>query len=186
MRLYDQALSLPTRATPCLIAMGNFDGVHRGHQALLAEAAAVAKARELPFVIVTFEPHPRQFFQPEPPLFRLTPWPLKKQLLSAYADEVIALDFNADLAGLDATDFARQLITALQVQHIVVGQDFAFGRGRGGHVALLQELLGADNITAVDLLACPTGRISSSRIREAVQNGDLTSAEALLGREFAI
>jgi riboflavin kinase/FMN adenylyltransferase len=174
-----------------VFALGNFDGVHRGH-ALVAEAA-VARARSLgvPAYALTFEPHPRAFFQPDITPFRLTPPAAKERLLkSCGIDAVVTLPFNAALANLSAQDFIEQVLVArLGALHIVAGHDFAFGQGRGGDMAKLAAWLQPHNIPITEIapLANTAGQLlSSSLARAALRDGDTGKASDILGRRWSI
>jgi riboflavin kinase / FMN adenylyltransferase len=133
---------LPPDCRGGVVAIGNFDGVHRGHQALLGLARDIAGGAGTPFGLVTFEPHPRTFFRPEDPVFRLTPLPLKARLAAALeAKFVAALTFDRGFAALEPEDFVRDvLVGRLAAAHVVTGYDFHFGRGRKGNAATLKSL----------------------------------------------
>jgi len=169
-----------------VVAIGNFDGVHKGHQALLAEARAVADAAQAPLAVLTFEPHPRSFFKPDAPPFRLTLLPMKaRRLAAAGVSHVIALPFDAALASLPAEAFIQNiLIEALAARHVVVGHDFVFGKGRDGDAATLQAAAdaGAFGLTVVAPVTGAEGAVySSTRIRENLQAGRLDAAAEDLG-----
>ncbi|RZI38113.1 bifunctional riboflavin kinase/FMN adenylyltransferase, partial [Herbaspirillum sp. HC18] len=123
------------------LAIGNFDGVHRGHQALLKSARAVACSSGVPAAVMLFEPHPRELFAPGKAHFRLTTLPRKLELLESFGiDVAVVLNFDRSLADLAAETFIEQiLVRDLAVSHVVVGYDFHFGKGRGGNPALLQQ-----------------------------------------------
>ena len=125
---------VPASARGAALAIGNFDGVHRGHQALLKVAHDEAAKLRRPAGAILFEPHPREFFQPERPHFRLTPLPLKLELLERFGlDLAVVLRFDAALAALSADGFIdRVLVEKLAAAHVVIGYDFRFGKGRGG------------------------------------------------------
>lgn len=167
--------------TPCVLAIGNFDGVHKGHVHLLHQARDIAAANGLPLHILTFEPHPRQFFAPDATPFRLTNAATREQLLlAAGADKVITLPFNADMAATSADDFIQKiLISTLNAKHIVVGADFHFGAKRAGCVDTLKSAIPTTPITLL-------GDISSTRIRDLITAGDITGANAMLGRLWTI
>lgn len=185
---------LPADLRGAVVALGNFDGVHRGHQALIETARAQARARAAPLLVVTFEPHPRQYFRPQEPPFRLTTWRDKRPLLQALgADAMLVLRFDAQLAQLDAEKFIDHvLINALDACCVVIGHDFAFGRGRTGNSALLAQCLGQRlgqrvNLIAIDSQTNAAGEIySSTAIREALIAGQPAEAAAMLGRDFRI
>lgn len=174
---------------PCVATIGNFDGVHLGHQAVLRQVDHAAAASGFARVAVFFEPQPREFFMPEK-ASRLTTLREKlDRLRTQPVDIVLCLRFDARLAALDARAFVQQiLVTGLDVRHLVIGDDFRFGHGRTGDFALLKES-GAQlgfTVEATDTLMLEGRRVSSTRIREALAAGDLVHAEACLGRPYAI
>jgi riboflavin kinase / FMN adenylyltransferase len=174
-----------------VIAIGNFDGVHRGHRAVIAEAKRIAAPAGVPFGILTFEPHPRSVFVPDGPPFRLTPFRAKTRLIEeAGTDVLFTLRFDRRFAAESAQDFVADLLVArLGSKHIVVGQDFTFGRGRGGNPALLCEMgarLGF-GVTVLEPVADVSGKLASaSRIRDHLASGRPRAAAALLGRDWEI
>ena len=179
--------TIPEDCRGGVIAIGNFDGVHRGHQEVLAIAASKAAELNAPLGVLTFEPHPRTFFRPDQAIFRLTPRELKAQLLAACgAGLVCVLDFNEALAGQEAEDFIRsQIVERLGAHHVVMGYDFHFGHGRKGSPSLMQAF-GAENgfsVTVVEQVTDDDGMapFSSSSIREALRRGDVEDAASQLG-----
>jgi riboflavin kinase/FMN adenylyltransferase len=174
-----------------VIAIGNFDGVHLGHRAVIAEAKRIADAAGAPLALLTFEPHPRRFFSPSGPPFRLTPFRAKTRLIAETGvDLLFILRFDRAFAARTAEDFVADLLVAqLGARHLVVGQDFTFGRGRGGNPRLLREM-GAKLDFAVSVLeprADANGKIcSASRIRDHLAAGRPRAAAALLGRDWEI
>jgi riboflavin kinase/FMN adenylyltransferase len=173
-----------------VVAIGNFDGVHRGHQAVIAAALARARAAGKEAVAVTFEPHPRAFFRPGEPLFRLTDETAKLRLLAASAlDGAIVLTFDAALAGLSAADFiARVLVERFAISGAVIGFNFHFGKGRLGTPALLIAE-GRKFGFAIDIVPPfeENGRaVSSGPIRTALAAGDVAAAADLLGRPWFV
>jgi riboflavin kinase/FMN adenylyltransferase len=173
-----------------VLAIGNFDGVHLGHQAVLRREQGLAQALGAPFGAMLFEPHPRQFFQPGKPFFRLTTLDQKLELLAGLGlDLAVVLDFNAGLASLTARAFVEQvLIGWLGVRHVVVGYDFYFGRGREGSPGLLRDL-GAEfgfGVTVVEPAAEGGIKHSSSRVRELLREGDAAGAARVLGRPWQV
>ncbi len=173
------------------MAIGNFDGVHLGHRALLAQARSMADAALRPMCVLTFEPHPRSFFRPEQPVFRLTPAAMRASLLAGLGcDGVVELAFDAALAGLDAKAFVDDIVTGqLGASGVVVGTDFRFGRGRAGDVAMLQQRLARSGVKSVALGAVVDADdvpISSSRIRDALSLGDIAGANAMLGAPWTV
>ena len=168
-----------------VVAIGNFDGVHRGHQALLAEGRALADRLGCAFHVLTFSPHPRRFFQPQAEPFLIAQPELKNQLLrQAGADHVLTLSFDDALSRLSATDFIQYILQdLLGARHIVVGQNFVFGHGRQGHVETL--LAHGFDVTALSPVSTPDGLIySSTAVRQALQCGDMPQAKNLLGRDW--
>jgi riboflavin kinase/FMN adenylyltransferase len=174
-----------------VFALGNFDGVHCGHRRVLDAAVAKGRAVALPARVLTFEPHPRAYFQQNQPSFRLTPPAAKERLLIACGvSDVITLPFNGELAQLSARDFVEQILVArFGAQHIVAGQDFAFGHKRGGDMTKLAEWLAPHNITVTEI--APLNDVegcvySSSRIRAFLQQGDVMAAAQILGRDWSL
>ncbi|HEX2446831.1 MAG TPA: bifunctional riboflavin kinase/FAD synthetase [Methyloceanibacter sp.] len=176
---------VPANLKGAALAIGNFDGVHRGHQEVLNAAIDIARQEGRRSGAVVFEPHPREFFAPETPFFRLTPLPLKLELLEALGlDQTFVIEFNRDLASLSAEAFATELIAkGLGASHVVVGHDFSYGKGRTGTtdgLAALGRTLGF----GVDIVA-PVGvngaTFSSSRIREHLREGEVREAAEQLG-----
>ena len=182
--------ALPPALRGGAVAIGNFDGVHRGHQAVLAAAAREAEALGAPVVALTFEPHPRRFFAPDVPLFRLTPLRLKARLLRAFgATGVVALDFDAALAGLTAEAFAEEILAKrLGARHVAVGFDFHFGKGRGGTPERLAEFGSAFgfSVSLSPPLRDDGEPVSSSAIRAALDAGDVARADRLLGYPWLV
>jgi riboflavin kinase / FMN adenylyltransferase len=174
-----------------VVAIGNFDGVHEGHRAVIAAARRIGDELAAPLAILTFEPHPRSVFRPDAPPFRLTPFRAKARLLAeAGVEDLFVLRFDRALASLSAEDFVNDLLAArLGARHVVVGQDFTFGHGRAGNPALLQEMgarLGF-GVSVLEPRADDKGKIcSASRIRQDLQSGRPRDAAALLGRFWEI
>ena len=174
-----------------VVAIGNFDGVHKGHQAVLGAAMARAASLGRPSVALTFEPHPRQFFQPEKPLFRLSHASGKMRLMRAFGlDGVVVRAFDAALSAMSAGDFVTHILRAqMRVHHVVTGHDFHFGAARAGTPAFLQEQgrIKGFGVTIVDALASENGEVvSSSRIRDALRAGDIAGARNLLGHGWFV
>jgi riboflavin kinase / FMN adenylyltransferase len=173
-----------------IIALGNFDGFHLGHQAVAGEAIAQAKAAGKPAIIATFDPHPVRFFAPHIPWFRLTTLEQRQRLFAeAGADAMLVFDFDAELAATTAEDFVIKLLgERLGASGVVTGEDFTFGKARGGNIALLKDLGAAHGIsaTAMGPVVDDSGVISSSRIRDALKAGDCDTATRLLTRPFAV
>lgn len=181
--VYSDISSLPDAAKGCVVAIGNFDGVHLGHRALIAEAAAVASRLGVPLGVVTFEPHPRQFFQPAGAPFRLTLQPMKCRLMRELGvDHLFAIPFDQALSSLTAQRFIDEiLVGALRAAHVVIGPCFAFGHKRAGTAQTLQGS-GAFGVSVVKQLANGAGEIySSTAARAQLQAGRFDAAAAILG-----
>lgn len=190
MERLDGAASVPAHLRGGIVALGNFDGFHRGHQAVVGRAVERARAEGRPAIVATFDPHPMRYFRPQTPSFRLTTLDQRQRLFGeAGADAMLVFGFDAALAGLPARAFAEQrLVELIGAGGVVTGADFTFGKGRDGDVGVLHAL-GDELGFSVDTVAPveDTGEvISSSRIREALQAGKPREAAALLTRPFAI
>lgn len=179
----------PEALRGAVVAMGNFDGFHLGHQAVATRAIEWARSEGRPALVATFDPHPMRFFRPDTPPFRLTTLPQRRRLFrEAGADEMLVFRFTSELAALSPGEFIRLLTDRLGVSAVVTGTDFTFGQGRAGDAAALKRLgealhLGADAVAPVS----DGGEIvSSSRIRRALEAGDCATATHLLTRPFAI
>lgn len=172
----------------CVATIGNFDGVHLGHQAVLGQLAEQAGHMGLPAVVITFEPQPQEYFAGDQATARLTRFREKYQALQRYSiDRVLCLRFNPALANLSAEDFIQQvLLQGLDVKYLVVGDDFRFGKGRTGTFELLHEAGEKNAFPVVNMhtFNIDGQRVSSTRIREALEQGDLVLAEKLLGRPY--
>jgi riboflavin kinase/FMN adenylyltransferase len=191
MRLYRHWTDLPADARGASVALGNFDGVHRGHRAVVAAAEAAGRARGAPVGVLTFEPHPREVFRPDDPPFRLTPFRTRTRLFEEIGlDLLYVLHFDRDLASRSAEDFVEEILVAgLGVAHVAVGADFRFGKGRGGDVALLRRLAGrlGFGVSEVPPASDPAGRAySSTRARDALLGGRPREAADILGRPWEI
>ena len=174
----------------CVVAIGNFDGLHLGHQAILAALTARGHEQGLPAVVLTFEPHPREYFAPAQAPARLMRLRDKAEALAASGiAELRVLRFGAALAGMEADAFIEQvLVRSLRTKHVVIGEGFRFGKGRGGDVERLRRA-GAPRGFAVDEILPRTldGRtVSSTRVRESLAAGRLDEARTLLGRDYRI
>ena len=186
----------PSAATPAVITIGNFDGMHRGHQALLCQLRAEAQMRGLRSSVLTFAPHPREFFarkaagsDAKVPARLHTLREKLEALAAAGIDETRVCRFNEDFANLSPEDFVRVvLVEAMQAKHVMIGDDFRFGARRAGDFALL-KLLGERygfSVSALDSQCLGGERISSSQVRDALAAGDLARAESLLGYPYAM
>lgn len=187
MHVRASASPLPQSLRGAVIAIGNFDGLHRGHQQLIALARKTATDLGRPCGILTFEPHPRQFFRPDETLFRLTPPDLKLRLAGALGiDFASVLDFNAELASVSPEDFAaREIVAGLGAAHVVTGYDFQFGKARGGNPQKLSEMgerMGF-GVSVLEQVRDEAGLepFSSSAIREHLRQGNVQDAARQLG-----
>jgi len=190
MELIRGAHNLLAHHRPCVATIGNFDGIHRGHQAVIEALHEASRRLGLPATVVLFEPQPREFFAPDHSPGRITRLREKLQVLEGLGVErVLCLHFDARLAHQSAEDFIQSLIIdGLGVKFLMVGDDFRFGHQRRGDYAMLQA---ASAVHGFELQQMPTvnhdgGRVSSTRVRSALAEGDLALAEALLGRRIQI
>ena len=185
---HDQAT--PEEFRGAVIALGNFDGFHLGHQAVVNRAIALGFHLRRPVIVATFDPHPVRHFKPDVPPFRLTTLDQRESLFAhAGADAMLVFRFGAELAGTNAEDFVSEILARrIGASGVVTGEDFTFGKGRGGNVEVLRELGAEHGIIAetVGAVLLDGERISSGRIREALQAGDPHVATHLLSRPFAI
>jgi len=174
---------------PVALTIGNFDGVHLGHQALLNELRSAAKARGLPTAMVIFEPHPREFFTPQQAPARLTSLREKLELFSELGlDRVHVCRFDANFAQMDAIEFIHMLHERLFARLVLIGDDFRFGSGRGGDFALMEKI-GASHgfsVQAIHSVKCDGVRISSTAIRAALMAGQMREARRYLGRHYSM
>jgi riboflavin kinase / FMN adenylyltransferase len=190
MRISDFT-KIPAELRGGVVAIGNFDGVHHGHRAVLDSALKLAKAKNLPAMVLTFEPHPRTVFKPDVPVYRLTPARMKAEILKALGfDGVVEQPFGRDFSNHSAEEFVRQvLVGGFGVKDVVTGFDFHFGKGREGGPAFLIEAgkrHGFD-ATLVDAVRDETSDVvSSSRIRAALAAGEMPQAANLLGYRFRV
>jgi riboflavin kinase/FMN adenylyltransferase len=172
------------------LTIGNFDGVHKGHQAMVARLVGAARRRGLLASVLTFEPHPREFFAPAAAPTRLTSMREKLELLTAHGVEHVHVQrFGRAFAALPAEDFVRRmLVEALGARWLLVGDDFRFGTRRTGDIALLERLAPGHGfeVEAMPSVNLGTVRVSSSAVREALARGDLVHARELLGRNYSI
>ncbi|GAA0480378.1 bifunctional riboflavin kinase/FAD synthetase [Tatumella punctata] len=174
----------------CVLTIGNFDGVHRGHQALLKQLCEEGRQRNLPVVVMLFEPQPQEFFCRGQVPARLTRLREKiKYLEQAGVDTVVCVRFDGAFSALTADDFIRDILAEkLDVRFLTVGDDFCFGAGREGNFLLLQEAARRYHFDVVNTRTfCHQGeRVSSTKVREALAADDFLTAEHLLGRPYAI
>ena len=191
MRIFRHYESLPEDVRGAVIAIGNFDGVHPGHQVVINEAGLFAHDLGRPWAVLTFEPHPRRLFAPDQPPFRLTPFRAKAKLIENLGvDMLIVQRFNKAFSQLEAKDFVTNaLVKGFGASHVVSGYDFVFGHNRSGHCDLLLAM-GAEHgfgFTAVNAIEDDTGEAySSTRVRDKLLASDPRGAAAVLGRDFEI
>lgn len=181
---------MPPDLRGAVIALGNFDGFHLGHRAVVAQAVAMAQTKGVPAIVATFDPHPVRHFRPDAPPFRLTSLDQRQRLFAdAGADAMLVLEFGVEMASLSADQFINDmLVTRFGVGGVVTGDDFVFGARRSGNgdtlrAGALAHGFAYERVTAVMDGGQP---VSSSRIREALQAGDPATATRLLTRPFAI
>ncbi len=173
---------------PVALTIGNFDGVHRGHQAMLARLHEAAGDLELPPAVLTFDPHPREFFAPERPPPRLSTVRAKLDAFSAFGvAHVHVARFDARLAGLEPEAFVAEVLEErLQARWVLVGDDFRFGRARRGDLALLRRTARRCSVEGMPTVQVDGERVSSTAVRAALAEGDLARAAALLGRPYTL
>ena len=185
MKIIRNYHNVPADQQGCALAIGNFDGVHRGHQKVLEAALNIAAAQNIPAGVMAFEPHPRVFFQPQRPLFRLTSLETKLGLFETLGLDLAAvMPFDASMASLTAEEFvAKVLVEGFHVRHVITGFNFFFGKGRTGHPQVMKELgeKYGFGVTTVEVQGEAGDRFSSSRVRELLQEGDPRGAAEMLG-----
>ncbi len=186
----DHREPVPDNLRGAILALGNFDGFHLGHQAVVGEAVEWAWERACPAIVATFDPHPVRHFAPHVPPFRLTTLDQREELFAAAgADAMLVFHFDDALAATTAEEFVTQLLgESIGARGVVTGEDFTFGQGRGGNIAVLRETGARAGIEARAVgPVLDAGRpVSSSRIRDALKAGDCDEASRLLTRPFAI
>ncbi len=186
----DNTQPIPGDLRGAILALGNFDGFHRGHQAVVGEALAWARAEKRPCIVATFDPHPVRVFQPDAAPFRLTTLDQRQDLFAAAgADAMLVFHFTRAMAAMPAEDWVRDVIAGeIGAAGVVTGEDFTFGKGRAGNPDLLQRIGLSCGLAARAVAAVhdAQGPISSSRIRAALQAGDCETATALLTRPFTM
>lgn len=182
--------NVPKEARDAVLAIGNFDGVHRGHQALIRAAREEADRRQCKAGVIIFEPHPRLFFQPSRPLFQLTPLDQKLDLLRRYGlDVTVVLPFDAAMAALSAEAFIDEVLSqGLSAAHLIVGYDFHFGKGRAGSPELLTRAgdAGRFGVTVMEPVKAGLEVASSSAARAALAEGLVEVAAAILGHWWRV
>ncbi len=181
---------IPDELRGAIIALGNFDGFHLGHQAVVGRASQRGAHERRPVIVATFDQHPVRHFRPDTPPFRLTTLDQSERLFGqAGADAMLVFNFGAELASTTAEDFVAEILAnRFGASGVVTGEDFTFGKGRGGNAEVLREQgashgIGAETVEAVLIDGV---RISSGRVREALQAGDPATATRMLTRAFAI
>ena len=181
---------VPAHLRGAIMALGNFDGFHAGHQAVVARAIARARAEGRPAIVATFDPHPVRLLRPDTPWFRLTTLDQRQALFQAAgADAMLVFAFNPAMASMRAEEFAAFLVHDMGAAGVVTGQDFTFGQAKSGNAATLAQLGAALGMIAeaVPAVTDVSGDVvSSSRIRDALRAGDCDTATRLLTRPFAI
>lgn len=189
MRFFHSWKNVPPAFQNAVVAVGNFDGFHAGHRAVVEKAAEIGRELDRPVVLMTFEPHPETYFRAALRPFRLTPVRAKVRAITTLpVDAFFVLPFNKTLAEMSAETFVDEvLINGLHAAHLVVGDDFGFGRGRAGSVGFLRKNHPELPLTAVAKVRDAAGEtVSSSRIRAFIADGKVDRAAALTGRPFEI
>jgi riboflavin kinase/FMN adenylyltransferase len=181
---------IPEQLKGSIVALGNFDGFHLGHQAVVGRAVQRGFHERRPVIVATFDPHPVRFFKPDLPPFRLTTLDQRERLFAhAGADAMLVFEFGPQLASMDAPEFIADVLAGqIGAAGVVTGDDFTFGKGRSGDAALLAKI-GAEHgikAEAVPQVTLDGERISSGRIREALVEGDTGTATHMLSRDYAI
>lgn len=187
MQVFENYKNIPKPAQGAVLCIGNFDGVHQGHQKLLETAQSLAQEKKCPCAVLSFEPHPHHLFHPDEPEARITPFAIKKEILAAQGVDILfSLSFDWAFASMEAEDFIQDvLIKSLAVEHVVVGHDFCFGKLRKGSPQYIKDF--GVSVSVVDKQDDDKGdEFSSSRIRQALRHGDIESANAILGWEWFI
>jgi len=174
----------------CVATIGNFDGLHLGHQAMLKQLVELAAQYKLPACVISFEPLPREFFSADSPPARLHGFRDRIQCIAEQGvDRLLLLDFNKALATQKADDFIKQvLVDTIGVRHVLIGDDFRFGLDRAGDFALLEQHAAEGNFTVeqYDTISVAGGRVSSTRVRNHLAAGELAAAAELLGHPYRI
>ncbi|MFZ2467480.1 MAG: bifunctional riboflavin kinase/FAD synthetase [Parvibaculum sedimenti] len=190
MQIIRQYAAVPAPLQGGVFALGNFDGVHLGHQRVIGEAARVARELGVPLGVLVFEPHPKQFFFPNEPFFRLTPFRAKARLLESLGVDVLAaLPFDADMSKKLAPEFVMDvLVNGLRTAHVVAGYDFRFGKARAGDASVLSYMgeMEGFGVSIVPEATLDGETISSTRIRDLLGKGDPKGAARLLGHWWTI
>lgn len=187
MKIFEFFHNAPAEAHDCVLVIGNFDGVHRGHQALLERGAEIARAQGKALGVLTFEPHPRALFRSDEPPSRITPATIKAWRLKIQGvDFLFSLPFDWDFASQSAGDFIQNvLINGIRAAHIVVGFDFRFGQMRKGTPQMIRDA-GIDITVVEEVMIDTHGDLCSSRIRQLLRHGEIEQANSLLGWDWEI
>ncbi|MBB44136.1 MAG: riboflavin biosynthesis protein RibF [Rhodospirillaceae bacterium] len=193
MRVFTSYSDVPVDLIGSALALGNFDGVHVGHQAVIGTAKQIADKEKVPSVVMSFSPHPRRYFRPDDPCFELTPGVFKARPIAQLGiDALFSIPFDSHLAGMAAENFIEQvLVSELRISHVVAGYDFVFGKGRQGNLALLEKMgkkygFGTSIVDAVHPKNKDLPPISSTLIRKYLRAGRVKDASRLLGRNWEI
>jgi riboflavin kinase/FMN adenylyltransferase len=191
MRIFRHYESLPQGLRGGAIAVGNFDGVHLGHEEVIGQAGRIAQTAGIPWAVMTLEPHPRSVFAPDAPPFRLAPFSAKARLIERLGPQVlIVIHFDLPFSRISAPEFVERIIVSgAGAKHVVCGHDFAFGRGRQGDAELLLRLgeeFGFGFTCVPEMRDCDGKPYSSTRVREYLRAGQPADAARLLGRTFEI
>ncbi|MCB6183565.1 bifunctional riboflavin kinase/FAD synthetase [Leeia sp. TBRC 13508] len=177
-------------ASPCAVTIGNFDGIHAGHQALLQRLKSEAQSRSLPTLVITFEPHPKEFFSSQTAPTRLTSLREKLELFREMGiDYVCIYPFRSALASISAEDFVVELLKKqLHTSYLLIGDDFCFGAKRKGNFALLQQFAenGLFELSSMTTFLQEESRVSSTRIRDSLESGRLEDATSMLLRPYRV
>ena len=191
IELHTNIDDIPIEAQNCILMIGNFDGIHLGHRALIKKAYDLATKVQKPLGLLTFEPHPLQFFHPEKEPFRLTLLPMKKRLLEELGiNHLFVINFDQKFSLMNGNEFIENiLVQRLKTQHLVVGENFAFGRKRSGTITALKNAASNKNFKLSiikPVLSAQGQTCSSTIIRKLLQKGNLCEAEKLLGWSWQI
>jgi riboflavin kinase/FMN adenylyltransferase len=186
--LHKKPVALPDALARPIVVIGNFDGLHRGHRAVIEAGRRLAVEQNRPLAVLTFDPHPRSYFRPEEPVFRLTPDPLKAAILGHWGvDGLIILPFNEEMAATSAKTFVDDLLfRQINASGVAIGHDFHFGKGREGSPGFIHEhaaTLGRSSVIVPPLTAFDEP-VSSTAIRAALAEGDVPHANHLLGYRY--
>ncbi len=182
MQFFEIYKDIPSDAQECVIVIGNFDGVHLGHQALLDKARSIAQKLKKPLAVLTFEPNPKQLFHPDEPPCRLTPRNFKAEKLAEHGvDYIFSLPFDWDFASQSAEDFVQNiLVNGLKASHVIVGYNFRFGQLRKGCAKTIKAA--GLNVSVINEIAGSNlGKYSSSTVRQFLRHGNIEKANAILG-----